>query len=304
MGQAATNVIHTNPEPAAGTPAAGSPALGVTPPPAAGAAPDPAPKPPGGNGASPAPTVLGRGGTQVPPESVAARIDRERRRLLREEYGTDDMTRVAQIREQRKSEAERFKALSTAEEARQREAMTAQQRLEADLAKERERVVALETQIRELKEAQVIDRQTAQLTEIASKHIDPSLAEWALSRFQRHLREMPVEQIKRLTPRAIDRWFAKFAEDNPRARKELPTGSAKAPDQAPARVEPAPEKQPRRVPLATTPARAGGAPKPRAPGGPAPAGTVGGKTLKPGLPNSMTRAEVQEFMKSKGMRPY
>lgn len=303
MGMAATNVIPTNPEPVAGTPAAGSPALGGGDPSAAGVAPDPAAKPPGGNGSPPAPTVLGRGGNQVPPESVAARIERERRRILREEYGTDDMARVAQIRDQRKSEAERFKALSSAEEARQREAMTAQQRLEADLAKERERAAALETQIQGLKEAQVIDRQTAQLSEIASKYIDPSLSEWALSKFQRHLREMPVEQIKRLTPRAIERWFSKFAEDNPRARKELP-GATKTPDQVPAKVEPAAAPSPRRVPLATTPARAGGAPKPRAPGGPTPGGTVGGKTLKPGQPNSMTRAEVTEYMKTKGMRPY
>jgi len=240
----------------------------------------------------------------VPTESVAARIDRERRRLLREEYGTDDATRVAQIREQRKTESERFRTLSAAEEARQREAMTAQQRLEADLAKERERAATLEAQIKELRDSQVIDRQTAQLTEIASKHIDPSLSEWALSKFQRHLREMPVDQIKRLTPRAIERWFVKFAEDNPRARKDLPPNTSKTADQAPAKVEPAPAVTPRRVPLATSTARNGGAPKPRAPGGPVPGGTVGGKTIKPGQPNSMTRAEVQEFMKSKGMRPY
>jgi hypothetical protein len=299
--ETATAPAGTPPAGAATSAPAGAAILnppGATPPAVRDAGGPPPAAPP-----APAAPVLGRGGTALPPESVAQRVDRERRKLLREEYGTDDAARVEQIRAQRKADAARLQGLAEAEDARKREAMTAQQRLEADLAKERERAVTLETRLKTLEEERVMERQSSQLHDLASKHVDPSLVDWALIRFQRYVQSAPVDQIKRLTPRAIERWFEKFVSENPKAKREAAAPTpAPTPDQAPAKVAPAPEKPPRRVPLATSTAARGGAPTPRAPA--AQAGAVAGKTIKPGLPNSMTKAEVNAYLATKGMRPY
>lgn len=305
-----TGEILGAPAPVAGTPPAAPGVAPVPAPaasaPAAGAPPAPAPAAPASAaGAAP---VIGRGGAPIPPEKISDRVDRERRRLFREEYGTEDAAEVAKIRAKRKEDADRLQRFQSEEETRTREAMTAQQKLEADLAAERAKREGLEAQLRDMRESAAVSQQTTQLTEIAAKVIDPDLVEDALGRFQRHLRGLDVDQIKRLTPRAIERWFAKLVEDRPKFKLQPVAAPAGTPDRAPAAVAPpaaAPAKPvPRRVPLATSTAARGGVPRARPPAGPADPSVVGGKDVRPGRPNSMNRQELNEHLRARGLRPY
>lgn len=234
------------------------------------------------------------------------RLDRERKRWLREEYGTDDPNRVKAIKTEREKQAaeqkrvaEEHKRLKGEEEKRKREAMSKQERLEADLERERKRAQEYQQKVKDLEARQAYTEQNVIIEGIAQKHVDPDLLEDAMDRFARHVRTLDKKQLAALNDRAIDRWFAKLVVDKPKFGKpaEEKGEQAKA-DQAAVKVEPeAAKPAPQRRVVTTSRKPIGG----KVGGKPVPPGP--GKTAKPGQANSMSRAELAKEYKEKHGRP-
>jgi TolA-binding protein len=247
---------------------------------------------------------VGHGGAIVPDEAISERVARERNKLLRAEYGTTDPTEIKRIQDLRNSQLEEYKTLKAAADEANRAAMSEQERLATDLNTANAKIEELNAQISEMQTGQVVNDQTQKLQGIASEHINPKMVRYALIDFQKHVIELPPEEVKRLTPRAVERWFKKFAEDNPEFK--LPPPATTTPlSGSPAVVEtPAPVvKTPvRRVGMTTSTAPKGGAPSTK-PKSPEP-GAVAGKVIKPGQENSMSKQELNTYLRSIGRKPW
>ena len=260
--------------------------------------------------------VLGKGGSPIPGEAVSDRIARERNRILRAEYGTTDAAEIAKIKSLRLAQADEYVTLKKQKEEADRLAMSEQQRTAADLEALRTQNTELQARLHEMETGQVVNSQTQELTKVAGKYIDPSMMEYALGDFQRYVNKLDPKEVKRVTPRSIERWFMKLAEEKPRFRivpvdpnagvdpllgtAVVGVKGADSPGPSPATIV-AP-KTIRRVPITTSTAPKGGAPKPvpKKPEG----GTVAGKTIRPGLPNSMTSQELKAHLRAQGRQPW
>ncbi len=251
--------------------------------------------------AQPSPFAVGKGGRPIPPDRLKDRLVDEARRaeakFLRAEYGTSDPAKVAQIRKERADAIKYAAEHRTKDEERRRAEMSERERLEADLAKERAERERAQAELTDLRQQATVEKQTQQLTEIAGKHVAPQFTRYAIVDFNRHLRTLSVEDHRRLTPRAIERWFAKYAEENSVfAATPAPKSAPKAPAQ--------PVAPTRREGISTTRAAKGGPPRPAAPSAPTRGDLYKGKTPKPGLPNSMNRTELREYMNAKGLKAW
>lgn len=277
-GQLPTPPVAPQPEPPAGV---------------RGAAPEDQPEAPEQDDPPEAP-VVGSGGKQLSQVALSERVQRERNKVFRELYGTTDPAKVRDLRERERQQLAEYQALKAAEDERQRAAMSREEQLQADIAAANARAEAAENRLRELETNNVVQSQTEELRGIAGKHIKPSMLRYALIDFQAHVRSLTPEQLKTFTPRAVERWFSKHAEANPDLKL---VGAPPAP---PAAAPPPAPKPPVRRPLISSanPKGGTGTPPPKLP---AP-GTHAGKTVRPGLPNSMDQKELNAHLKSKGMR--
>lgn len=265
-------------------------ALIATAPPTPATPATPAPAAPETTEAPAAAPTVGRGG-QMAPEAISERVARERRKVLREEYGTDDPKKISEIRAARKAEADEVKKLRDAEAERQRAALTEQQRLQADLERERERAAKLEAELTETRTQTQVEKQTAELRNIATRFVDADASDLALLHFQRHVQSLPVVEVKRLTPKAIERWFRKFAADHPKyARTDAP--AATTPGPLPPKVA-APTPPARKVGLTS-----GARPTPRTAAKPAAAPPPAKPIME------MTKAELRAYQRARGLAPW
>jgi hypothetical protein len=259
--------------------------------------------------------VVGRGGAAIPSEAVSSRLERERNKLLRAEYGTTDPAEIKRIKDLRAAQDEEYKRLKADRDEADRAAMSEQERMKADM----DRITAenndLRTKLHEMETGQIVSQQTQELMGIARKYIDETMIEYALADFQRYVNKLDPKEVKRITPRSIERWFTKLAEEKPRFKIVAPapqaadvsTGTsvvgskgADAPGPGPATI--VSSKAVRRVPISTSNVPKGGATKPtaRTPTATTPAG----KTARPGKPNSMSKAELNQHLRSKGIQPW
>lgn len=260
------------------------------------------------------PPVVGHGGKPMSQQAISERVERERRKWLREEYGTDDPKQVEEVRARRKREADErearekeYQRLKAEEEKRKRAAMSEQDRLKADLAKKEAELQAAKQQITELRTGTLAEKQEQVISAAATKYIDPDALDLVKYKLARHFSSMTPEEQKKFDARALDRWMSKFAKDNPKFAKPADAPAQQQPDpkQAEAKDPPAPAKvespkTPKRIPVSTGKPQKAPAPTPRSQD---PA-ELGGKTIKPGQPNSMSRSELNQFLRSQGRRPW
>ena len=246
--------------------------------------------------------VVGHGGAVIPPERISERVTREKQKWELDEYGTNDAAAIAKIRADRKANETRLQELSAAEEERRRAAMSEKEKLEADLAREREEKTALRTQLQEFQENTIIQQQSTEIQRLAVGFIDndPEVLDFVLSKFAAHVKAQPADQLKRFTPRKIERWFAEYAEKHPKYAKPKDQPETVA-DKPPAAIAPEAKPPVRRVPITTSTVAKAGAPKPP-PKPPEAGSTYKGKTPKPGLPNSMNAAELRQYAKDTGQK--
>jgi len=251
------------------------------------------------------PTV-GRGGQQMDATAISERLARQERRLLRQHYGTDDPAQIEEIKRKNKERDERLAALETErqerakkEEDAKREKMTREEQLAADLAKKDAEILALKNQVQEARTESLTTQQDQIVTRVALKYVDESMLDAARVVLAKHVRGLSKVEQRRFNDKRLDQWFARLVKDNPRYARELPAPkpadqTAEAPKTAVAAPKPV-----RRVPVGGT--RPGTKPAPR------PRDQVegsSGKTVRPGLPNSMTKKELNAHLRSNGMRPW
>lgn len=224
---------------------------------------------------------------RMPDESLTARLERarrtERERVLKE-LGISDPADA-------KAKLAAFEELKAKQDQANREKMSREEQLQADLEREREARKDLETKLKEEATSRVYDKQEQLVLDIARKHIDATKPKLAAARmgFAEYVEELPKSQVARLTERDIDRWFAKFARENP--------------DFAPKQPAPAAPPSTVRKPISTTTPAARSKPAPApAPTNTDPTVNPQGKTFKPGQANSMSKAEVSAELKRRGMR--
>ena len=124
----------------------------------------------------------------------------------------------------------RLKELETADEVRKREDMTATEKLESDLKKERELRLDSDRRAMRVTENYVIDKQETRISKIASKFIDPEYVEEILPKFAVHLRKhFDEEQLKTITDKDIGEWFKEYATKKPKLARESSTTKTKIP---------------------------------------------------------------------------
>jgi hypothetical protein len=196
---------------------------------------------------------------------------------------------------------EELKALREEREKTTRATMTREQQLEADLARERQMREELETKLKEESSARIYEKQDVLVNAIAAKHVDNSPVKMRAVRRElaEYIESLPKSQVSKLTEKDLDRWCAKFVKENPEFAVKVPEIVAPVVVQEEAPVAAKPVGEPIRKPAGTAPAK-----RPM----PAPAVTnqdasmSNGKTIKPGLPNSMSRAELRAELSKRGMR--
>lgn len=246
--------------------------------------------------------VIGHGGKEMSAEAIAERVDRANKKLLRELTGTDNMEEakklVAKAKAAGKSlsdaDAKEFERLKRLEEVRKRSRMTDEQRRAEEGKAKEDRIAALEAQLKEREQNDIVRSQDQVITSAATQHIDPDMLEDAKERLRRHVRDLQKdspELFAKFGAKDIEKWFKKLATDKPKFAKEAPAAKVETP--APVAAKPAEKrvvtttKQPPRPPAA--------APK----DGP---GMYKGKIVKPGQPNSMNKAELREYAKMNNIR--
>ena len=247
------------------------------------------------------PQVMGRGGP-MSEEAIADRVARDRKKWLRETFGTEDEAEAKKRMQQLEAEAEQRRKdqadldrYRQAEEKRKREQMSREERLQADLQKEREKRAQLETQLREKEENEVVSQQDQVIRDEAVRHVDDRYVKYARRDLAEHFRQLPEKDQKSFGPTQLKKFMREWAKDNPAMARQADAGKGNGQAQQ-GEGQPAqpakPKPQPRRAPMATSRANPSrGAPPEAGKGGP---DIVAGKTVKPGLPNSMSKAELNQ----------
>ena len=253
---------------------------------AAPAAADPPPAAPPPPAAAPAAAPARAAASDEP---LAERLERARRKAradVLKELGVENPEVI-------KNERAELARLKAEKDKADRDKLTREQQLEADLKKEREQRAALEAKLAEAETGRVYEKQDAMILQIAGRHVDTDSAiklKAARIAFAEYVESIPKSQVQRMNERDVDTFFRKFAKENPDFAKK----GAPPPPQPPAAAR-------KPITTSTQVAAKQGAPPP-APTSTDPSVNAQGKTFKPGQSNSMTRAEMNAELKKRGMR--
>lgn len=205
-------------------------------------------------------------------QQLNERLERNRRAFFKKNFGVETEDEVQQ-------RLQHWQQLEAQDEQRQREAMTEQQRLQADLKKTQDDLAKTQQLLEREREQVVVQQQQSQIEKLANEYIHPDLVQDASFRLARELAKMDPKQVDKMKETDLRRWFQELAKKSPSFAK--PAGTAPAPKRRPA-----------------------GAPKPTPRAAPAPGaqGSAPTKTFKPGQPNSMTRQEAKAEAAKQGIR--
>jgi hypothetical protein len=245
-----------------------------------------------------------------------------------DEYGTTDPAEITKIREARKASTAEFERLKKEREEHDRASLSEVERLKLENAELKKRVTELESATSQWETKVKVEKQDRAIATMALKYLESESVDFAKYQLNKHVRELPPEQRKRVNDRYLERWFTKWASEHPKMAKEDPAkasrslaakeaaakaaakkaaearAAAKADaDAAAARGAPRAPIRPaivRPPPAPTRPAAAAARPAP-APASPR-AGMFAGKTTLPGRPNSMSPKELRAYKASIGLR--
>lgn len=246
--------------------------------------------------------VMGHGGKEMSAEAISDRVDRERKKLLRKYFGTDDETeaekQLASMKEPGKKlspdELKEFERLRRLEESRARARMTQEQRYQNEMKGKDDRIAELETEIKTMRTDAAVNEQDTKIVEAASKHIESKYLKYARRDLADELNEMKVkrpEQFKKFGDAQLNRWFEKYSKENPQFAKVAE--DLGDPEKKPAVASTGTPPTRRVVKTPSPPASPPAAEK----DGP---GVFNGKTVTPGKQNSMSKAELRAHMKAQG----
>ena len=232
----------------------------------------------------------------MPDEALRARLERARkqeRENILKSIGVDSPEKV-------KADLEELKHLREESEKSNREKMTREQQLQSDLEKERTRYAELEAKFKEESTSRVYEKQDAKINDIASKYIATTGIKLKSARreFAEYVESLPKSAVARMGEKDIEKWFAKFAKENPEFAKPSDEPAPEAPKAAP-KTPPAPVRKPAG---ASTPVKKS-QPAPASPSQD-PSMSPQGKTLRPGQANSMSKAELKAELQRRGIRSW
>lgn len=248
--------------------------------PAVPAAPAAAGGPPASPGATPAPAApaaapgspAGSPGAakrlQLSTEELNDRLRRAKATALRDVFGTDD---AAAIREKLRKAEELEKQAEAARVAQ----MTEIERMKYERDRARQEAVRYRSELVQAQEREVVREQQSFVERIATRHVNQLYVEEAAIAFARDIAQRDPREVARYTEKDVARWFQRYIE-----RKPALAASPNA-------------RRQQRAP-------AGAATPPPRPQGPSSSQTNGGKSFKPGMPNSMSREEARAEAKRLG----
>jgi hypothetical protein len=259
----------------------------------------------GGSESQAAAAVVGHGGKAMGPEAIAERVERMRRKQLRELFGTDNEEEIKKIvargnakgiviSDEQQREFDRLKRL---EEVRKRARLTAEQRTQKELEERDKEIETLRTQLKERDTQEAVKQQDQVIQEAAAPFIDAAYMKYARRDLAEYLNELKTsnpEQFGKFGAKQLERWFQKYSTDRPAfAKPGNPV--VKEPE---ATAPPTPSAPTVRKVVTTTKTNAR-PPAPAVVDGP---GVWKGKTVKAGQPNSMNRAELREYAKAHNLK--
>lgn len=241
---------------------------------------------------------------------------RERRKFMRETYGTDDPEEVERIKAKRAEtdaarvkEQEELTTLRKEREERDRAKMSEVERLTTDLNAEKEKVKDLQAQLDRTKHEVLTERQSSLIQQSAARHgvkPKPSILRVVLADYGTAYLALTNAEKARLKDRPtaerhLERFMKKWAAEN---------ADMCVPDTAPKKktVEDTTATTPRqpvvptRRPLGAPPLRTQTPPARTATTPLRPGVDENGKTVKPGQPNSMNQAELAAYMRKNKLR--
>jgi len=244
---------------------------------------------------------------------------RERRKALKEQWGTSDPDEIEKIKARRAEddaararEQEELKQLRADRDERERSKMTEVERLQTDLNTANGRIKELEGQLSAAKQEALSERQNGAVKQAAVRHrikAKAAVMRVVLAEFGAYYLSLPALEKRRfadptVAERQLDRWMRTFAKENPEMCEAAPKPAVEGdppPPAAPA-AGPPPAKPAVRRPLGAPPAPRQN-PQARTPPGVRPPGVdENGKTVKPGLPNSMNRSELEAYKRKQGLK--
>lgn len=255
-----------------------------------------------------APPVRGHGGV-IPEERISeirrAEREKERKRVWKELYGTDDEKEVQRIVAEQKAKAQKADEMEAEREKAKLAELTENERLKRELETERQQRAdekkRLETERDREREARELQQQDLQITGLATKHIAPKFLKTAKVDFNEYVEKLSKTELAALDDKAITKWFAEYAKNNPEFAPQKP---------APAKTQEEIDKEAKARAREITPVKRApiGAPRGAAPRTPPPAarpltgpGTYKGKKVK-----DLNRKELAEYAKTQGLKklPY
>jgi hypothetical protein len=205
------------------------------------------------------------------------RIKQAARAMMREQFGTEDATEI------KKSLGEHASLKAKADEER-RKKLDEIERLKEDLKASGESKAEIARELAELRERHVVDETEREIVGAANKHVADEFLDFASFEFGKYVRTLDADEIEKLTDKAIGKWFEAFGAKHPQMARVVVA--------APEVVKEEPKVEVKTVPITT------GAQKPR--GEVVGSDHLAGKTPKPGLPNSMTAAELKSYKAAHG----
>jgi hypothetical protein len=214
---------------------------------------------------------------ELPRRALEGRLQRHTKSELKARFGTADFDEI-------KSKLDRLGELEKLEEDRKRAAMTEQERITADLERERQLRVDAERRVARMQEDQVVSKMDNRLSTIGVKHLRSKYVDIALVRLASHLRnEYTDAELAQLKDSTINEWFENFAKENPELARKPATA--------------APEAKPevKKVPLTN-----GG--RPTKPAQSPQSGTSQARSFAPSAESAMSPAEARAEAAKQGYR--
>jgi hypothetical protein len=194
-------------------------------------------------------------------KALTRRLQRFRSKELKEHFGTDDIAKI-------KADLAEGVTLKKEKEEARRAKLDSEAKMKEDLDAANARVVKAETKAQAVRQERVIDKEDGRILKIAEKFIKPKFWKHIAQDLKDHLREnYSADEMAKLKEKDFDRWFKSYLGENPEFAKDGAQTTPKVPLNATT------TDNTREMPNETT---------------------NGGKTIKPGQPNSMTPAEARQ----------
>lgn len=209
---------------------------------------------------------------ELSPRALKSRLERATKRELKERFGVDDPKVIAE-------RLAKLEALEKAEEEKRLADLTEQDRLKEQLKAAEERAQRTEQRFTKYRSRQEVEKTDRHVAGIMGQHIAPKFLQRWVPDLKRYVETFTDEDLAR-SDELIAEWCAKQVEESPEIGVGFRAGGEEKP----------------RVGLTT------GADTKKPDNQDKAGGPADKKTAAPGKPNSMTKAEHQEYMRSLGLR--